>query len=48
MFNADSRQTIELRLVDDLERRINTLIDALNCETPSKPVVEQLVLLTGG
>ena len=48
MFNADSRQTIEFRLVDDLERRINTLIDALNCETLSKPVVEQLVLLTGG
>lgn len=34
------------RLVDDLERRINPLFDALNCETLSKPVVEQLVLLT--
>ncbi|KIK00412.1 hypothetical protein K443DRAFT_679209 [Laccaria amethystina LaAM-08-1] len=34
------------RLVDDLERRINPLFDALNCETLSKPVVEQLILLT--
>lgn len=34
------------RLVDDLERRINPLFDALNCETLSKPVVEQLVSLT--
>lgn len=34
------------RLVDDLERRINPLFDALNCETLSKPVVEELVSLT--
>ncbi|KAJ7633702.1 hypothetical protein B0H17DRAFT_995366 [Mycena rosella] len=33
------------RLVDDLERRINPLFDALNCETLSQPVVEQLVVL---
>ncbi|KAG5653852.1 hypothetical protein H0H81_009931 [Sphagnurus paluster] len=33
------------RLVDDLERRINPLFDALNCETLSKPVVEQLLVL---
>ncbi|KAF8878681.1 hypothetical protein CPB84DRAFT_1751852 [Gymnopilus junonius] len=34
------------RLVDDLERRINPLFDALNCETLSRPVVDQLVVLT--
>ncbi|KAI9061594.1 WD40 repeat-like protein [Trametes sanguinea] len=33
------------RLVDDLERRINPLFDALNCETLSKPVCEQLLML---
>ncbi|KAH9943542.1 hypothetical protein B0H21DRAFT_748869 [Amylocystis lapponica] len=36
------------RLVDDLERRINPLFDALNCETLSKPVCEQLVVLSRG
>ncbi|KAF9443094.1 hypothetical protein P691DRAFT_809519 [Macrolepiota fuliginosa MF-IS2] len=34
------------RLVEDLERRIIPLFDALNCETLSKPVVEQLVVLS--
>ncbi|KAF8521642.1 hypothetical protein JB92DRAFT_3141158 [Gautieria morchelliformis] len=34
------------RMVDDTERRLNALFDALNCETLSKPVVEQLVNLT--
>ncbi|KAI0674665.1 hypothetical protein C8Q78DRAFT_989533 [Trametes maxima] len=34
------------RLVDDLERRINPLFDALNCETLSGPVCEQLLVLT--
>ncbi|KAF8816748.1 hypothetical protein BYT27DRAFT_7181181 [Phlegmacium glaucopus] len=34
------------RLVDDLERRINPLFDALNCDTLSKPVVDQLLVLT--
>ncbi|KAJ7630331.1 hypothetical protein FB45DRAFT_915213 [Roridomyces roridus] len=34
------------RLVDDLERRINPLFDALNCETLSQPVVDQLLVLT--
>ncbi|RXW21982.1 hypothetical protein EST38_g3860 [Candolleomyces aberdarensis] len=34
------------RLVDDLERRLNPLFDALNCETLSAGVVEQLVVLT--
>jgi protein transport protein SEC31 len=34
--------------VDDLERRINPLFDALNCETLSKPVVDQLLVLTRG
>ncbi|KAF8156599.1 hypothetical protein B0H34DRAFT_467700 [Crassisporium funariophilum] len=33
------------RMVDDLERRINPLFDALNCETLSRPVVDQLVVL---
>ena len=35
-------------MVDDTERRLNALFDALNCETLSKPVVEQLVTLTNG
>lgn len=34
------------RLADDLERRINPLFDALNCETLSKPVCDQLLVLT--
>lgn len=34
------------RLVDDLERRLNPLFDALNCETLSAGVVEQLIVLT--
>jgi len=34
------------RLVDDLERRISPLFDALNCETLSQPVVDQLLVLT--
>jgi len=34
------------RLVDDLDRRINPLFDALNCETLSKSVVDQLLVLT--
>ncbi|KAH0581644.1 hypothetical protein H2248_011341 [Termitomyces sp. 'cryptogamus'] len=34
------------RLVDDLERRINPLFDALNCETLSRSVVDQLLVLT--
>ncbi|KAG9096156.1 protein transport protein S31 [Ceratobasidium sp. UAMH 11750] len=31
--------------VDDIERRLNALFDALNCETLSKPVVKQLITL---
>ncbi|KAH9830086.1 uncharacterized protein C8Q71DRAFT_787175 [Rhodofomes roseus] len=34
------------RLVDDLERRINPLFDALNCDTLSKPVQEKLLVLS--
>ncbi|KAI0316845.1 hypothetical protein OF83DRAFT_1172526 [Amylostereum chailletii] len=34
------------RLYDDLERRINPLFDALNCETLSPSVVEMLLVLT--
>ncbi|TFK70699.1 hypothetical protein BDN72DRAFT_794932 [Pluteus cervinus] len=43
------RQSIpphQKRLVDDLERRINPLFDALNCETLSPPVADQLLVLT--
>ncbi|EGO03497.1 hypothetical protein SERLA73DRAFT_165175 [Serpula lacrymans var. lacrymans S7.3] len=42
------KQTIppqQKRIADDLERRINPLFDALNCETLSKPVVDQLLVL---
>lgn len=45
---AHLRQTVppqQKRMVDDLERRINPLFDALNCETLSKPVVNQLLVL---
>jgi len=34
------------RLVDDLERRINPLFDAMNCETLSAGIVGQLGELT--
>ncbi|QRV81661.1 transporter protein Sec31 [Ceratobasidium sp. AG-Ba] len=33
------------RMVDDIERRLNVLFDALNCETLSRPVVDQLITL---
>lgn len=33
------------RLLEDLERRINPLFDALNCETLPRPIVDQLVAL---
>jgi len=33
-------------MVEDLERRISPLFDALNCETLSKSVVDQLLILT--
>ncbi|KAJ7102612.1 transport protein [Mycena belliarum] len=54
-FNVISQQLTHLRqttppqqkrLVDDLERRINPLFDALNCETLSQSVVDQLLVLT--
>lgn len=35
-------------MIDDTERRLNTLFDALNCETLSPPVVGQLGQLTEG
>lgn len=38
-------QPQQRRMADDLERRINSLFDALNCETLSKPVVDQLLVL---
>lgn len=34
--------------MDDLERRLNPLFDALNCETLSKPVQEKLLVLSRG
>ncbi|KAG7440702.1 uncharacterized protein BT62DRAFT_937821 [Guyanagaster necrorhizus] len=34
------------RKVDDVERRVSPLFDALNCETLSKPVADQLLVLT--
>lgn len=34
------------RVVADLEKRLNPLFDALNCETLSPPVVDQLIELT--
>jgi protein transport protein SEC31 len=41
-------QPQQKRLADDLERRINPLFDALNCETLSQSVVDQLLVLTRG
>jgi len=35
-------------MVEDLERRTNSLFDALNCETLSKFVVDQLLILARG
>ncbi|KAG9101660.1 Negative regulator of mitotic exit [Ceratobasidium sp. UAMH 11750] len=35
-------------MVDDIERRLNTLFDALSCETLSRPVVDQLITLVQG
>lgn len=35
-------------MVDDIERRLNVLFDALNCETLSRPVVDQLLTLVQG
>jgi len=35
------------RVVDDTERRLNNLFDALNCESLSAPVVHQLQQLIG-
>ncbi|KAF8270128.1 hypothetical protein EI94DRAFT_1572288 [Lactarius quietus] len=55
IYNVVSQQLTQLkqttpasqrRLVDDLERRINPLFDALNCETLSAPVVGQFGELT--
>lgn len=41
-------QPQQKRMVEDLERRIGPLFDALNCETLSPPVCDQLVQLTQG
>ena len=42
------KQPQQKRMVDDLERRVNLLFDALNCETLSETVVEHLLALTSG
>jgi len=34
------------RVIEDLERRLNNLFDALNCETLSPAIVDQLLVLT--
>lgn len=34
--------------MEDVERRISPLFDALNCETLSQPVLDQLLVLTQG
>jgi len=39
-------QPQQKRMVDDLERRVNLLFDALNCETLSETVIEHLLALT--
>ena len=39
-------QPQQRRVAEDLDRRLNVLFDALNCETLSKPVVELLIPLT--
>jgi protein transport protein SEC31 len=41
-------QPQQKRIVEDTERRLNMLFDALNCETLSPPVLEQLHDLTEG
>ncbi|KAH7882294.1 transport protein [Phlebopus sp. FC_14] len=55
IYNVISEQLVRLkqtttpqqrRMVEDLERRINPLFDALNCEALSKPLVDQLLVLT--
>jgi protein transport protein SEC31 len=43
-----STQPQQKRLADDVERRVNALFDALNCETLSRPVCDQLLVLTKG
>ncbi|KZV73883.1 hypothetical protein PENSPDRAFT_749733 [Peniophora sp. CONT] len=34
------------RLLDDVEKRLNPLFDAMNCETLPEPVVEKLLVMT--
>jgi protein transport protein SEC31 len=49
--NSDSfllEQPQQKRMVDDIERRLNVLFDALNCEALSRPVVDQLLTLVQG
>lgn len=46
--NSIAFQPAQKRLADDTERRVNTLFDALNCETLSQSVVEHLKTLVNG
>ena len=41
-------QPTQKRQVEDIERRLEPLFDALNCETLSAGVVDQLIVLTRG
>ena len=41
-------QPQQKRMADDVERRVNALFDALNCETVSTPVLEGLNALSKG
>ncbi|KAN0085711.1 hypothetical protein V8E55_006845 [Tylopilus felleus] len=52
IYNVLTEQLVQLkqtpqqkRMVDHLEWPINPLFDALNCETLSKPIVDQLLVL---
>ncbi|TFK38647.1 hypothetical protein BDQ12DRAFT_683110 [Crucibulum laeve] len=40
------RSPQQKRMAADVERRLNALFDALNCDTLPKPVVDQLIVLT--
>jgi len=41
-------QAQQKRIADDVERRVNTLFDALNCDTVSPAVLEGLGALSNG
>lgn len=41
-------QPNQKKLVDDTERRLNTLFDALNCETLPPSVIDELLEIVKG